>query len=618
MRQFGASTEPGFIPYTRSPTYVYDGAPSADARGRAPPAIGGAAPSALSPYFDAFAGLQRAAIRAIRVAAAACLSLGLATAPAGGFDGDAVAAGPGTGSIAPKSGAAQRLYRFGRMADGRPLRGTRDGVGPVEGADAACANCHRRSGFGSAEGAIAIPPLIGHYLFRPYAELVEDLDVPHFPNYRSTRPPYDDRSLGRAIREGLTPDGRALQALMPRYDLDDATLRALVEYLHALGSDATPGVTPDALHFATVVTPEVPQAERRAMVEVIERFFADHNRLAPLDTRPALADRGSQYRVQRTWRLHVWELSGPPDTWEAQLQARIVREPVLAAIAGIGKDTWAPIHRFCETQALPCLLPIVDLPVDAEADFYTVYFSRGVLLESALIGRRLTQTGGSAPPRRVLQVARSTGIGRAAANALDAQLADSGTATTTRWMPGEGSAEPALGGVLSDVVPGDALVLWLTGDDLARLPVEPPSGVEVYISGLMAGREQAPLPPSWRAIVRMAYPLELPGRRNVAMNYPYGWMKGRRIAPTAEWVQVHAYLVCQILSDTLVEMLDGYSRDYLVERVESMLSHRLANAYYPRLSLAAGQRFASKGGYLVRFSGERGERIEPDGGWTVP
>jgi hypothetical protein len=65
-------------------------------------------------------------------------------------------------------------------------------------------------------------------------------------------------------------------------------------------------------------------------------------------------------------------------------------------------------------------------------------------------------------------------------------------------------------------------------------------------------------------------------------------------------------------------MLDSFVREFLVERVEVMLSHRLVNGYYPRLGLAPGQRFASKGGYLVRFAQPAGTQVAPDSGWLVP
>ena len=65
-------------------------------------------------------------------------------------------------------------------------------------------------------------------------------------------------------------------------------------------------------------------------------------------------------------------------------------------------------------------------------------------------------------------------------------------------------------------------------------------------------------------------------------------------------------------------MVDTFVRDYLIERVEEMLEHRLITGYYPRLALAPGQRFASKGGYIVHFTGNAGTRVTAEGDWTVP
>ena len=58
--------------------------------------------------------------------------------------------------------------------------------------------------------------------------------------------------------------------------------------------------------------------------------------------------------------------------------------------------------------------------------------------------------------------------------------------------------------------------------------------------------------------------------------------------------------------------------NFLLERMEMMLSRRLVNGYYPRLGLAPGQRFASKGGFLVKFAGTDGDHLTADGDWVVP
>ena len=65
-------------------------------------------------------------------------------------------------------------------------------------------------------------------------------------------------------------------------------------------------------------------------------------------------------------------------------------------------------------------------------------------------------------------------------------------------------------------------------------------------------------------------------------------------------------------------MSDSFIRDYLVERTEAMLEHRILTAYYPRLALAPNQRFASKGGYIVHFAAPTGTRLVADSDWVVP
>jgi hypothetical protein len=171
---------------------------------------------------------------------------------------------------------------------------------------------------------------------------------------------------------------------------------------------------------------------------------------------------------------------------------------------------------------------------------------------------------------------------------------------------------------LRDLGPGDVLALWLRPDDLAALPPQVPTLSSVLVSGLMGGLEHTPLPAAWRTEVWMSYPFDLPEARKVRMNFPLGWFKIKQIPVVAERVQTDTYVACGILAETLNEMLDSFVRDYLVERIEVMLSHRLVNGYYPRLSLAPGQRFASKGGYLLHFANGTGTELLAGADWATP
>ena len=218
----------------------------------------------------------------------------------------------------PSSG--ERIYREGVLASGQALTGARIGSEPIKGLAAACITCHRPSGLGSAEGRIVVPPITGKYLFRPHATNVLDMSLPHVPGYSATREPYDPRTLARAIREGVAPNGRDLSYLMPRFALDDESMASLTAYLAGLGNAAVPGVTDDTLHFATIITPDADPTERAGMLDVMEHFFADKNAFLRGGVRPLKSTREIEYRVTRRWQLHVWQLTGSPDQWGEQLQ----------------------------------------------------------------------------------------------------------------------------------------------------------------------------------------------------------------------------------------------------------------------------------------------------------
>ena len=514
------------------------------------------------------------------------------------------------------SGAA--LYRNGRLPSGDPVRATRAAGATMQGADAACSSCHRRSGLGSIEGTVTIPPIAGPYLFAPTGASLEHLGIPFVDTVRIKHEAYTDDTLARAIRDGISADGRTLNYLMPRYPLDDAAMAKLLAYLKSIKVTPAPGVTPTALHFATIITPDADPLKRRGMLDVIKQYFEDKTGAAARTTKaPVLySSHTTMFRVQRRWQLHVWELHGAPTTWQEQLQRFLATEPVLAVISGIGGAHWDQVQRFCEEASLPCLFPNLEAPSGRDSDFYSVYFSRGVLLEAQLIARELADA--AQPLRRVVQVYREGDVGQAAARTLQREIgAGSDIALEDRPLRANASAQQ-LAAAIRGMGTADALVLWLRPADLSLLPQRPEATSRVWISGQMGGLEQAPVPPQWRSAAHMAYPVDLPGRRVVRVDYALSWFRIRRIPVVAQQVQVDTYLACGLVSEVLNHMVDAFVRDYLVERIEMALDHRVLTGYYPHLSLAPGQRFASKGGYMVRFADPQGTRVTPLGDWITP
>jgi hypothetical protein len=554
-------------------------------------------------------------MNAARLLVLGVLTLGIS------FSGEAALGKPRVADPEPvASPVGEAIYLKGVLGSGALLAAARAGGEPVMGEQAACVNCHRRSGLGVKEARSSIPPITGQFLFHPTTGGT-DLQLPYIPTARLERTPYTEETLARAIREGVDPDGRALSYLMPRFALDDADMSALVAHLRSLDRRKVPGVSSTDLHFATIVTADADPVKRSGMLDVLDHFFQDRNGAPRGASAQTMVTSGntdsvrSMFKVNRHWVLHVWELTGPASTWPEQLDKNFREQPVFAVVSGLAGRDWSPVVDFCERRSVPCLFPNVEQPpLDADRDFHTLYFSRGVLLEADLIASALKEAPGTGPAR-VRLVYRAGDVGEAGARSLAVQLQARGVSVANRIIP-----HAAPGKAVTDALrdPGTAaIVLWLRPPDLAALAGAPAPQNPVYLSGLMGGLDAAPLPAGWRDHAHMAYPVDLPERRRVRVDYAMAWFRIRKIPVVAEQVQADTWLACGLLSETVKHLVDAFIPDYLVERLEDTMEHRVVTGYYPRLALGPHQRFASKGGYLVHFAPDS-QRVIPDGDWITP
>ncbi len=357
----------------------------------------------------------RRAMSASRLAVAGVAILAACAPLSGRADNAATPAG------AARTSVGESIYLHGVLGSGAPLEATREagGIG-THGADAACVNCHQRSGLGSREGDLFIPPVTGEYLFHVRLPGAHDRILPYVESMHNHRDPYTDTTVARAIRDGLDSDGRPLSYLMPRFALSDSDMASLIGYLTNLGARRTPGVTDSVVHFATIFTPDSDPVKRRGVLDVLTHYVTEQNSF-PIGPSPHMrtsdktAYSKSMYMAHLRWQLHVWQLSGPASSWHGQLEQHLREEPVFAVLSGLGGSNWAPVHEFCEQNALPCLFPNVEVPVAAPGDFYSLYFSRGVLLEAELIGSQVLALEKEPSALVVDQIYRTGDSGEAAA-----------------------------------------------------------------------------------------------------------------------------------------------------------------------------------------------------------
>ena len=540
----------------------------------------------------------------------------------------------------------QRIYREGTLPSGEPLRGVGAANVTLAGEQAACATCHRRSGYGSSEGPIEVRAITGPALFGErvaptmpgstatpaVATAPPDLSpaeaalanaialraarAAQFAGTRQ-RPVYDDASLARALIEGIDVNGRRMNASMPRFDLEPAALHALTAYLKTLSTQASPGVTDDTVHFATVIQPGTDPTQRRELLDVLQAFIQDRNLGQRAEIRREQAGQVHLQRTFRQWVLHVWDLSGPSDTWATQIEDAYKAQPVFALVSGLGNASWRPIHDFSERFEVPCIFPQVDVPVLAERDFYTVYLSRGITLEAQALARFLRDTDERGPVMQVFRRGEASATGAGAFR--EAWTAAAGAAPTDILLdedPGD-----AFWQRLGEQAAGATLVLWLSSRDLEHAQALAAMGSKVqavYLSSSLIAGPRSGLAADPTGRVRLVYPQDPPALRDARLAVVKRWLLNNGIAPGHEQVQMNAYLAATVTGMLMTHSKDTYSREFLLERMEHRLGTALELSIYPHLSLGPGQRYASKGSYIVAARGPDDQDLKPVSDWIVP
>ncbi len=502
----------------------------------------------------------------------------------------------------------ERMYRQGLLPSGAPL-GTQVSEGvPVPGSTFTCLSCHLRSGVGSIEGGVVTLPANAARLFQPRYWKLPNLS----PEARKdilaitpeARPAYTDATLARVLRTGVDPTGHELHPAMPRFQLSDPNMAILIHYLRSLSATVSPGVDATTIRFATVVTEEVSLEDERAMLVPMNNYLARHNRYSDgFDNRMYQSAGGSEMNGSyRKLALSVWRLKGAPETWGRQLEAYLAEEPVFALLGGISYGDWRPIHTFCETHRLPCLLPITDLPVLSNTDWYTLYFSKGFYQEGQAAARYLA----SLPPGgRVLQITQEGPAGQALAAGFRETWRELGRRGLKEVRLGQGETQVSgarLDALLRKERPA-ALLLWTGPGSFAALGELAESArhpEQVFLSSRLLGPTVSELPEGARAFTRITYPYRDPKHEPEVSKYAATLMAGLTPRNPESRIATRVYSMIQVLRQGLAEMYLNFYRDNLLDRIGMQAEQALPD--YLRLSFGPGQRYAAKGCYIMQLS----------------
>lgn len=533
-------------------------------------------------------------------------------------------------SQATRTTAGQRMYRDGLLPNGEIMQGFINNDVAVDSSAFSCSSCHMRAGLGSVEGGIVTPPTNGRSLYKPYRRspsleaLAGRAGTLDYAKTIASRPAYTRESLAKALRFGVDPAGQVFNNVMPRYPLADADMNILIDYLDKLSSDFSPGVTPTSFTFATIITDDVSPEDRKALLEPLQRFIAGRNQQFKMYqefTRMNYSPTADMKYAFHNATLTVWELKGAPETWKAQLKAYYDKQPVFAVLGGISNRDWRPIHDFCEQQELPCLYPVTNLPVVSESAWYTFYFNKGMYQEGEATALFLNRRDAVPDSSAILQIVQDSPDGAALAEGFNKTWATLGHAPVQQVVLDKRSLkDPEIVGKLLAKQTPAVLILWADGDVVASLPAMVKNlnpSTQLFVSSTYLGRQTTAIAEDLRKQIFITFPYRLSpyvgNKENFDAKVPI-LTTYRNIGDKRIGSRIDAALQQSVLQ-AIKQLFDNLYRDYLIDLMSMQMDQVVMD--YERLSFGPGQRYISKGCYIIQLGEGKEPALIPRSEWVM-
>jgi hypothetical protein len=439
------------------------------------------------------------------------------------------------------------------------------------------------------------------------------------------RPAYNRKSLADALRSGVDSGGRKLNDVMPRYQLSGPDMDILICYLEMLSSAPSPGADNGVFNFATIITDDVSQEDRQALLLPLQDFIDQQNQQHSLFTDflhfgfdPTIDLKHAFHRAT----LDVWELKGAPETWQGQLEAYHTGKPVFAVLGGISNKDWSPIHNFCETQRLPCLFPVTEFPKISDTGWYTYYFNKGYFQEGEAVARFLNQRDPLTVTAPVLQIVQDSPTGKALADGfLQTWKELEQPAPITLTLPADQLLDTALlNRLLKKHRPG-TLILWTDAalfPKLSALAAQLATPGMVFMSSGYLGDKAPTIPEAVRDRVYITYPYRLTpffGTRDGGYDARVPILASAKDLGNRKINSRTTTILKQLMPRALNLMYDDLHRDHLLDIITMQMDLTVHD--YERLSFGVGQRFVSKGCYIIQLGPGDKPALLPQSEWII-
>jgi len=457
--------------------------------------------------------------------------------------------------------AGKRLYREGVSSSDAQLQarvGASDMTVPAS--VLPCASCHGNDGRGRAEGGVRPPSLDWQRL-----ALGQGARTANGRRY----PAYTDRSLARAIQQGIDPAGNRLDPAMPRFELTFADQRNLTAYLKRLAQERDPGVEEGVLRLGTLLPASGPLAGAGQVVRaVLEDGVAQLNQQGGIHGR----------------RLALVVLDPGPDPASAEraLQQLLEQERVFALIAPLAPMLDQRLAALLAPQNVPLIGSTPRSGTSAQIFDPLPGLPEQLL---SLAGHARTALGLAPGDLRVVYAGNEQA---ALAEQVRERLLQQG------WMP------PAIQAFDGRAVDGQGIVFLGRGQAFAELAAAlQVAGRQPYLfaaSSQVAGAV-AHLPEQWSQRLFLAYPYVPEDWTEQGLAALAGLQRRQGLDPRQASLQVNTLCALQLLSEALKKIGRDASREQLIAALEGL--HDVATGLTPALGFGPGRRQGMVGAHVV-------------------
>jgi len=483
--------------------------------------------------------------------------------------------------LAAAEARGKYIYEAGRSRARRVITANlQRGQAPAPASILPCVNCHGVDGRGADDYEGIAPLDINWYALSGSGA--------HRHSQRS-HAAFDERSVQRAITEGIDPDGNELDSGMPRYNIADADMADLIAYLKVMDSQSDPGLSATAIRLGTVLPTAGPLA---GMGDAMQR------------TLQAYLDRINSAGGVHGRRLELvvgsWGANGDPSIWSAR--DLVDREAPFALISGYVPNYDAEYEALATEKKMPLIGPYTALPPDggdvADDRRYAFYSTAGLQTQLLALVEVLGRQDAH-DMRLAVVYPRVQGYDDLAHAARQRAVALAFAAIDVSAYPYEGFEAPA---TVSRLATGgnDAVLFLGSSAELVALgrAAEARHWIPYLLApGLLAEHDVLDLPKSFSGRVMLAY-AALPGDYTPQATAEF---EALHAASGLDYrysaAQVSAYTAARIAVEALQNAGRNLSRERLMAALETM--NDFHPGLVPAVSFGPQRRIGSGGAHVV-------------------